>query len=333
VSSEDANGHRASSVWLDPELDAELSAIAWGDRPQATIDLDDLAPSRRRIAEGPVGPDAYPMRSSTILVARPDGDLALRLHVPDTGSGPWPVLVWLHGGGYVLGSAATDSRTERGYGASGNCVVVGVDYRVAPEHPHPAAVDDCLLALDWIVDHADAFRLDLARVVVGGESAGAGLAAAVALESRRHSTLVSFLFLLAPMLDDQPVSRRTSDVDSLGLWSSALNARAWAMYAKDRGDGIRVPYASVARAPEVDTMPSTYIDVGSADLFYQESMAFAARLAASGVATEAHVWLGAFHGFYEIAPAAGITLRATEVRVQALRRALGTSAVSDGFSK
>ncbi|GAA4750290.1 hypothetical protein GCM10023350_39290 [Nocardioides endophyticus] len=315
-------------LWIDPELAVALDAIMWDERPHATIDLDRPERARARLRAAVEPPDRRPVRSVLIDLPRTDGThLGLRMHRPEVLEGrDAPVLVWVHGGGYVLGSAAGDGRVERELADRVGCCVVGVDYRVAPEHPHPEPIQDVLQAVDWVGRSPD---VDPARVALGGESAGAGLvaAAALALQSR-PGTELCFQLLIAPMLDDRTDGSTMPGVDSLGLWNSRLNRRAWELYLP-AGRASSVPEAVAARAERLAGLPATYLDVGNADLFCPETVTYAARLLASGVPVELHVWAGAYHGFYEVAPDAAISRTAKEHRITALRRGLGITAASD----
>lgn len=236
----------AGELWLDPELAAALREVPWADRPQSTIDPARLEPARDRLRRGGEPPDGRTVRSDRVQVARPDGtELSLRVHRPGQGVDTFEgraVLVWLHGGGYLLGSAASDPRVEREYADRVGCAVVGVDYRTAPEHPHPAAFDDVRLAIDWIRGSLQGAPAS-SWIGVAGESAGAGLAAAVALAD--HD--LDFQLLVAPMLDDRTGTEADRAVDALGLWSSDLNHRAWQLYLGVE-PAASAPLAAAARA-------------------------------------------------------------------------------------
>ncbi|MDQ6524505.1 alpha/beta hydrolase [Nocardioides sp. LHD-245] len=313
---------RTDGPWLDPELAVALEAIPHHERPQATIDPDRIEGARARLRRAVELPDGRPVRSEAVRIVRADNTfLDLRLHRPAgearRSSAPGgPVLVWLHGGGYLLGSAPSDPRVEQEYADRVGCAVVGVDYRTAPEHPHPAPLEDVLLTLAWLRDGGGGGGGAPSWVALGGESAGAGLAAATVLAAKD----IDFQLLVAPMLDDRTDEATSPAVDALGLWSGELNRRAWALY--QRPEASSAPLASAARAAALDGSPPAYLDVGSADLFCRETVAYAQRLDQHGVPVELHVWPGAYHGFYEVAPTAAVSLAAKAARVRALRRAL-----------
>ncbi len=210
-----------------------------------------------------------------------------------------PALVWIHGGGYVLGYAGMDDVTCRWYAEQLGAVVYSVDYRLAPRHPFPAALDDCYEAVRLAASDP---RVDAGRVVVGGASAGGGLAAATALRARdRGEITLAAQLLLYPMLDDRTGASAASPHHR--LWSSDSNAIGWRLYLGDADPEIAVP----ARNPDLSGLPPTWIGVGTEDLFHDEDVSYAERLTAAGVPTTLEIVPGAFHAFDRVAPKAEIT--------------------------
>ncbi len=241
-----------------------------------------------------------------------------RPRVP-TGSG----LLWIHGGGMVLGSARADT-SPIGYTADAGCVTVSVDYRLAPEHPYPAQLDDCYAALTWLAGQAADLGVEPGRIAIGGGSAGGGLAAATALLARdRGGPALAYQMLVAPMLDDRmDTPSSTAFTDPAMGWTSASNRYAWRALLGDAAGGADVsPYAAPARATDLTGLPPTYLCVGELEVFRDECVAYALRLLQAGVPTELHVYPGAFHG-WEILPDAEISRRSVAERTAALRRAL-----------
>ncbi|UMG91913.1 alpha/beta hydrolase fold domain-containing protein [Nocardioides sp. TF02-7] len=211
---------------------------------------------------------------------------------------PSGALLWMHGGGLVAGIAEVDNGYCSQVAAELGVLVVGVDYRRAPEHPFPAALDDCEAAFRDLVADAARLGVDPGRVAVGGASAGGGLAAALCQRLRdRGGPLPALQLLRYLMLDDRtglrprPRLRRHS-------WTPAWNRFAWAAYlGRPRyGGGAVPPYAAAARARDLAGLPPAWIGVGSRDLFHQECADYAARLAAAGVAVELDVEPGMRHG-------------------------------------
>jgi acetyl esterase/lipase len=204
----------------------------------------------------------------------------------------------MHGGGYVVGSPVTYHEQCSGFADELGIIVVSVDYRLAPEHPFPAGLEDCYTALRWVHDHADALGVDPARIAVGGDSAGGGLAAALAqLALDRGKVPVCFQLLVYPMLDDRTVLRADHGGTGAFVWSPTSNAFGWTSYLghPPRHDDDR-PYAAPARREDLRGLPPAWIGVGGLDLFHDEDLAYAERLRAAGVECEVTVVAGMYHG-------------------------------------
>ena len=250
-------------------------------------------------------------------------DVAVRLYRPEVPTPPLPVLLWFHGGGYIMGSVDQDDVAMRQLCASVGCAVVSVEYRLAPEHPYPAALDDGLAALRWLGDGAADLDLDPQRIAVGGISAGGGVAASVALSS--NAVPLRFQLLVYPMIDDRcdtPSNRRINDPR---VWNGQANRLGWTAYLGARAGTPDVPAtAAPARGSDAQlaSMPPTYIAAGELDPFVDENITFAQRLLAAGVSTELHVYPAAFHGWNVLAPKAAVSQRFVRERDDALRRAL-----------
>jgi acetyl esterase/lipase len=228
------------------------------------------------------------------------------VYVPKEAPRPLPALVWIHGGGYVLGSPDADGLQIKTLVSQLGCVVVSVDYRLSPESPFPAGVEDCYAALQWTHAQARELGVDRARVAIGGASAGGGLAAALALLARdRAEVQVAFQVLLVPMLDDRTATAPDPH-PFVGefVWTPANNLFGWTalLGRAPGGEGVS-PYAAPARAESLAGLPPAYISTGSLDLFLEEDMEYARRLVRAGVPTELHVYPGAYHGFSRAADA------------------------------
>jgi acetyl esterase/lipase len=248
------------------------------------------------------------------------GRVRVRVHRPDGPRGrvPAPGLMWIHGGGYILGSAlAPDARVEQWVVELG-LVVVSVDYRLAPEHPFPAPLEDCTVAWQWTCLHAAELAIDPARLGVGGGSAGAGLATALSLLLRdRGLATPAFQLLQYPMLD-----HRTGHGGSVEdpIWPAAANRLGWACYLGEDRTTAEVPvYASPALADDLSHLPPTGIFVGGADLFCREDVAFATRLTEAGVPVDLGVYARAPHGFDGFAQT-GVAKRCRRDMADFLRR-------------
>lgn len=235
-----------------------------------------------------------------------------------------PAILHIHGGGYYIGSPEMMDGSNRALAAELGCVLVSVDYRLAPETRFPGAVEDCYAALAWM--HGDAARLgiDPARIGVKGESAGGGLAAALALLARDRGKLpLAFQHLIYPMIDDRTcVHADPHPFVGEYVWTPKGNIFGWTALLGEApgGEGVSC-YAAAARAEDLAGLPPTYMSVGALDLFLEEDVDYAMRLTRAGVAVELHVYPGAFHGF-EFATTARITASAVRDSTEALRKIL-----------
>lgn len=240
---------------------------------------------------------------------------------------PAGALLWIHGGGYVMGHPATYHELCGRFARDLDIVVVSVDYRLAPEHPFPAGLEDCHAALHWVHDHADELGVDPARIAIGGDSAGGGLAAALAqLAHDRGEVAVCFQLLVYPMLDDRTALRPDPGGTGNFLWTAKSNAFGWTAYLghPPRYDEDR-PYVAAARRESLSGLPPAWIGVGDLDLFHAEDLEYAERLRAAGVPCQVDVVSGMYHAadaFFRGSPAMN-AFRAA--RRDALRSALAAT--------
>ena len=276
------------------ELDPEIRE-AVRDLPDFVFSTDTVPMMRQN---APFPPVPAPDIECVDLTTDPDGGVALTLLRPRGVAGDLPALYWMHGGGTVIGNRFMDDARLGEWCRMLSCICVSVEYRLAPEAPYPAAIDDCDQGLRFIGDHAVELQLDPHRIGVGGRSAGGGLAAALALRSRdRDEDRIAFQYLEYPMLDDR-MDTPSSQLDGLPLWSRESNAFGWRAYLGDRyGTNQVPPDAAPARAAELARLPTTFISVGTADCLRDEAIDFASRLCRADVSTELHVYAGAVHGF------------------------------------
>ena len=237
--------------------------------------------------------------------------------------GTLPAICYVHGGGMVMGDRRSGLPALLGQVLAGT-VVVSVDYRLAPEHPDPAPVEDVYAGLVWTVASADRLGIDPGRVVLLGPSAGGGLAAGAALLARdRGGPALSHLVLIYPMLDDRMVTASSQMLDQAGLWDRQANAFGWSALLGDRRGGPEVsPYAAPARATDLAGLPPTYLEVGGVDLFRDETLELALRLSGDGVPVELHLWPGAYHASEVVSPEADVSRRMLRTRADYLERAL-----------
>lgn len=235
--------------------------------------------------------------------------VTVRVHQPVVAGGARPCVYWMHGGGYVLGSnAMDDARFDRWCNELG-IVGVSVEYRLAPDVHYPGPLEDCYAGLQWVHEHADELGVDATRIGIGGQSAGGGLAAGLALLVRdRGAPPIAFQLLLYPMIDDRMTTVSSGWVDP--IWPPGANRFGWASYLGDLAGGDVPIYAAPARAEDLRGLPPTFVAVGALDGFSDEDIDYAVRLRHAGVPTELHVYPGAPHGFDGVAPEAPVSRRA-----------------------
>ncbi len=292
----------------------------------------DLRSAARFLPRGGIGPRTLkPIRLLTGLQSRtattsvevtPVAAVSVRVHRPSPSEGPHPAMLWIHGGGMVMGTAAQDDAICRHFSEKLGIMVAAVDYRLAPEHPFPVPLHDCYDALLWLAHRPD---VDPTRIVVGGASAGGGLAAGLALLARQRGDVqLAFQLLSYPMLDDRTATRVDPGAGKRRLWSNASNRFGWQSYLGRAPGGSDVDgLAAPARADDLAHLPPAWIGVGTADLFYEEDVAYAERLNAAGVACALDVVQGAFHGFDVIRPKAGVSQAFRAAQTAALAAILG----------
>ena len=253
-----------------------------------------------------------------------DPDVAIAMHVPRTPAAGCGAILHMHGGGYVSGSAFDLIPAHRRLAMELDCVIVSVDYRLAPETRFPGAIEDCYAALAWLAGEAEVLGIDRSRIGVMGESAGGGLAAALALLARdRGEHALAFQHLIYPMIDDRTcLAEDPNPHTGEFVWTTENNRFGWKclLGIEPGGTGIS-PYAAAARATDLHGLPPAFIGIGALDLFVDESIAYAQRLIRAGVPTELHVYPGAYHGFHFVA-GARVTQGAYGDSRDALRRAL-----------
>lgn len=289
-----------------PQIRAEFAELLKG-QTEGLADVPDIEVSERHVP----GPDGAP-------------EVRVLVYLPKSAPRPLPALLWIHGGGYVIGSADGDDAQVKRMVTQVGCAVVSVDYRLAPETPFPGPVEDCYAALKWLHMHAPELGVNQDRIAIGGASAGGGLAAGLGLLTRdRGEVPLAFQLLIYPMLDD----RTGTEADPHPytgefIWTAAANRFGWtSLLGKEPGGTDVSPYAAAARAERLAGLPPTYIGVGTLDLFLEEDIEYARRLIREGVPTELHVYPGAFHGFDMMAESQ-VARAHNRDSMDALRRAL-----------
>jgi acetyl esterase/lipase len=295
---------------VTPEMITLMQAI-----PPTFPDVDALAARNLRHTERTVpGPTGAP-------------DVVLSLFEKTDRVAGGPAIYTTHGGGMITGNRFTGIETLLDWVDEFDLIVVSVEYRLAPQHPYPAPIDDCYAGLLWTAAHAGELNFDPERLLVAGASAGGGLAAGLALMSRDNGApTVAGQILIYPMLDDRNDTVSSHQMDGIGIWDHGSNETGWNAYLGDRHRNDDVPiYAAPARATDLSNLPPAVIDVGSAEVFRDEDVAYASKIWADGGIAELHVWPGAFHGFDGTAPTAAVSRAAIHARSDAVRRLLDLS--------
>ena len=303
---------------VNPELKQVLE-----ESPKIELRDLELARSQPRL---PVEKSPFVL-TTTRFIKRSDSDLMVKIYEPiNKPQTKLPGLLWIHGGGYILGHPDSDDVLCETFVLDVNCKVVSVDYRLAPEDPYPAAIEDCYDALKWMADNAEELNIDRSRIAIAGASAGGGLTAALALLARdRGGPEIAFQMPLYPMIDDRNITKSSNQINKDNfptVWHREVNQRAWKMYLGNNASDDIPYYAAPARATDLSGLPPTYTCVGELDPFRDETLEYVARLAQAGVPVEFHLYPGCFHGF-DLSPAKPeIGVRAQKEYISALARAL-----------
>ncbi|MGW2507975.1 alpha/beta hydrolase [Streptomyces scopuliridis] len=316
---------------FDPELSVVLAAM--GKEPRESVTPRNLAARQERDAAARPRPTIEDLRADgrfevaeLCVPGPPDGpDVTLVSARPAGLTGPLPLLYYMHGGAMITGNAwSVLPRILREWALPLELAVISVEYRLAPRTQYPGPLEDCYAGLVWAAGHAAELDIDADRVIIGGKSAGGGLAAALALLARDRGGPVPLgQLLLCPMLDDRDSTFSSHQMSGLGTWDLTSNATAWqALLGERYGAADLPPYAAPARATDLSGLPPAYIEVGSAEMFRDEDVAYANAIWQAGGQAELHVWPGACHGFDSLAPRAALSQDARDARTRWLRRVL-----------
>ncbi|GAA2417177.1 alpha/beta hydrolase fold domain-containing protein [Streptomyces coeruleofuscus] len=292
----------------------EIAEVRQGPGIQMLADLDLTMGGTFEVEDRQVpGPQGEP--DISLLICRPAAPAS---------AGARPVIYHVHGGGMVIGNSRVGVDVPLAWARALDAVVVSVEYRLAPEHPHPAPIEDVYAGLLWTADHAAELGADPERIVIAGASAGGGLCAALALLTRdRKGPQPIGQVLMCPMLDDRNDTPSTYQMAGLGVWDRTANETGWTALLGPRRGGPDVPaYAAPARAEDLSGLPPAFLDVGSAETFRDEVVGYASRIWQAGGVAELHVWPGGFHGFDGFAPQAALSQSARAAHVNWLRRLL-----------
>ena len=229
-----------------------------------------------------------------------------------------PCLIYIHGGGMIMGNLETGNLNCLNFARTFDISVLSIEYRKAPEFPYPAAIEDCIDAISWIVSNSELFNIDLANLGIYGSSAGGGLVLGTALKMRDQGRNVfKYMLPIYPMIDSSNTSNSSLEITNIGVWDRSTNIDAWNWYLNgNQAD----EYAAPAQAKNLAGLPQCYSDVGSFDLFLDENSSFFERLSTAGVSTEFQVFQGAFHGSENLAPESELSRKIWERRLGAIER-------------
>lgn len=250
--------------------------------------------------------------------------IRLRTYQPLKSIHATPVLIWMHGGGYIIGKPEMEDAICIQFMCELGISIVSVDYRLAPKHPFPAGLEDCYSALLWAKENADSLGFDVNRMAVGGTSAGGGLAAALAqLAFDRQEVSPIFQLLTYPMLDDRTVLRADIDDSNSPTWSHKNNKFGWESYLGKNYSAENPPkYAVPARRSDLSGLPKAWIGVGTLDVFFDEDTAYAQKLKEAGIACDLEIVQGAFHGFDAFDHSLPLVQEFRKSQISALRKHL-----------
>ncbi len=312
-----------STATLDPEIYAVASqfpeinfADADGTRALFAAMLEAAAPEGR-----PVHGPRVAQVERKIPGAFGGPEIPIRIYTPGSCPPDSPVYLSFHGGGFILGDLDTEHARCIKMARDGNAVVVGVDYRLAPECPYPAAVEDCYAALQWVASEATMLGIDRKKIVIGGSSAGGALAAAVALMARdRSGPSIALQMLFYPVIDDRGATESMRNGDDAPIWNSRHVRDMWNHYVGPDRSKVS-PYAAPGRASVLENLPPAYVITCEHDPLRDEGLDYAIRMLHAGNSVELHNYAGTVHGFDLLIPKAKVSTRAFEDSVAAFRRA------------
>lgn len=301
---------------IDSELQSFIDSL---NGMQMHISLTSLAKYRKMLKNNQPTEDIPGVDVYSHSFSRSENQVKLKIYKPNNAQTVKPALLWMHGGGYILGSVDNDPIAVE-IAKSMDIIIISVDYSLAPEQPFPAAHNDCYLALHWLIEQSDSLGIDINKVAVGGDSAGAGLAACLVQRLIiEQGPKICFQLLLYPMLDHQH-NTPSGLITDYPVWNRKTSLNAWQMYLGNQKD--IPPFAVAEQMEDVSNHPPAYITVGEVDLFRDECINYAQRLMRCGVATELAVFPGMVHGGQFLVPTAAVSQRMKKSYLNALKDAL-----------
>ncbi|MFB6392769.1 alpha/beta hydrolase [Polymorphospora lycopeni] len=314
-----------------PDFDPALRMLL-ADMPLVPQLTPEALAQIRPYASSPVEPllDGRAVERREVTISAQDGTrIPLSILTPTrmARTAAAPCVYWIHGGGMVMGDRYSQIDIPLEWLELLGAVVISVDYRLAPEVNGTTLVDDCYHGLLWTAEHAADLGIDPARIIVAGASAGGGLAAGVTLMARdRGAPAIAAQVLIGPMLDHRNTTTSSRQYSGEpGVWTREMNEFAWRSVLGHLAGATVPAYVSPALADDLAGLPTTYVDAGSAEVFRDEGVNYAARIWAAGGQAELHVWAGGFHGFDALYPHVPVSAAARQTRNDWLTRVLGTA--------
>ena len=307
---------------LDPEatvpLDGLLQALPGGFNNIADIN------ARRATVAGIMATVEVPKDPNVEITEHiapgPAGEIKVRVYSPKNVAAPRPALIYIHGGGMILGSIDGEQGNAQMMCDQLGMTIASVDYRKAPEDPHPAATLDCFAAAKWVFANATSLGIDVNKIGIYGGSAGGGLTISVALKARDEGgPNFKFMVPIYPMIDHRNESHSSKLITDVGIWDRAGSIEAWSWYL---GGQKPDQHSSPAIATNLKGLPPAYIDVGEMDMFCDEDLDFVKRLGEADVRVEFHLWPGVYHGAEIFAPDAPISKNIVATRLAGIKRLL-----------
>jgi acetyl esterase/lipase len=302
-----------TSAFLDPETFVSVEKMR-GAQPD-TFSLDSFLSKFDNLVHAEYTIPGPSIRSSvTLSVFSPRNPTSATL----------PAVYNIHGGGQIAGTRFAGIEGVAGWFTGLDVVLITVEYRLAPEHPAPAALDDSFTGLVWVADHATELGVDSLRIMVVGVSGGGPIAAACAIQARNHNyPKLCGQVLSTPMLDSRVDTVSSLQYETLTHWSGRTNRMAWQCVLGKEADSAEVSeLVSPSRASNLEGVAAAFIDAGEAEVFRDEAVAYASTLWKCGVSAELHVWPGAWHGFDMLAPEVPVSKAATAAKVDWIRRTI-----------
>jgi len=305
------------SPYVDKDLAAGLEAV-----PEWSLSVESLPYLRQyKKTEAMSAPSGFAIDNYKIPCSGQDHQVPVRVYCPDGLDKNAPALIFIHGGGFVMGDVSSRDLMCLGLAHHGQCAVVSVGYRLAPEHPFPSAFDDCFAVLEWLAQNPVEADLFPAKIAVFGISAGGGLAAALALKSRdQKGPALEHQFLIIPDVDDRLITVSSHRIHDARVWDRNTAEISWKMYLGDSYNGDVSPYAAPARATDLTGLPPATVLVEDFDILRDEGVDYANRLNDAGVRTELHVYPGTFHGHFGMVPEAAVSQRMVDDMFSSVKR-------------